>query len=317
MTGGLRDAEATDRRFSRLGSKEETMEPEVLVQGIGHAEGPTVLGDGRCVFCQCYDGALGVWGPDGTSGTYANVGGGPNGTVLGGDGYVYVANNGGAVGPYRSHDFGPGAIQKVAPDGTVHTVAAQVGGRNLNMPNDIVFGRDGRLYFTDPGRWDPDNRPDDGFVCAVDRDGRASVLVEVGRSYPNGIVGEADGSIVWVESYTRRVRRRTPDGEIRDVYTFPDERAVPDGLAVADNGDLYIATLSSGGFHVVSADGSSCRFVDLGGTTLSNCVFENADLYLTDLGSKAGATEGAVYVGRLLRLRPGVSGMPMFRGAVD
>ena len=50
MTGGLRDAEATDRRFSRLGSKEETMEPEVLVQGIGHAEGPTVLGDGRCVF---------------------------------------------------------------------------------------------------------------------------------------------------------------------------------------------------------------------------------------------------------------------------
>lgn len=293
------------------------MEADVLVQGIGHAEGPTILADGRCVFCQCYDGALGVWNPDGTSDTYANVTGGPNGTVLGADGFVYVANNGGAVGPYRSPDFGPGTIQKVAPDGTVHTIARQVDGRNLNMPNDLVFGRDGRLYFTDPGRWDPDNRPDDGFVCVVDRDGRVGVLVEVGKSYPNGIVGEADGSIVWVESYTRTVRRRHPGGAIEEVYRFADEKAVPDGLAVAANGDLYIATLSSGGFHVVAADGSGARFVDVGGTTLSNCVFEGGELYLTDLGSKAGATEGALYVGRLLRLRPGVSGMPMFRGTIE
>lgn len=291
------------------------MEPEVLVQGVGHAEGPTVLKDGRCVFCQCYDGTLGLWEPDGRDGTYATVGGGPNGTVLGEDGFVYVANNGGAVGPYRSPDFGPGSIQKVAPNGDVETIARQVEGRNLNMPNDIVFGRDKRLYFTDPGRWDPDNKPDDGFVCVLDRDGRAAILVEVGRTYPNGIVGEADGSIVWVESYTRRVRRRRANGEIEEVYTFPNERAVPDGLAVAENGDLYIATLSSGGFHVVSADGSSAQFVDLGGTVLSNCVFEGSALYLTDLGSKAGATDQAVYVGRLLRLEPGVRGMPMFRGS--
>lgn len=300
--------------------EEEIMEAEVLVQGIGHAEGPTVLNDGRCVFCQCYDGTLGVWEPGGRGGrgggTYAAVGGGPNGTVLGEDGFVYVANNGGAVGPYRSPDFGPGSIQKVAPDGGVQTVAREVDGRNLNMPNDLVFGRDKRLYFTDPGRWDAENKPDDGFVCVVNSDRRVQVLVEVGRSYPNGIVGEADGSVVWVESYTRRVRRRRTNGEIEEVYTFPDERAVPDGLAVAQNGDLYIATLSSGGFHIVSPDGSGARFVDVGGTELSNCVFEASALYLTDLGSKAGATEGAVFVGRLLRLEPGVSGMPMFRGSI-
>lgn len=292
------------------------MQPEVLVEGIGHAEGPTVLQDGRCIFCQCYDGTLGIWDPSGQGGIYAKVGGGPNGTVRGSNGDVYVANNGGAVGPYRSADFGSGTIQKVRPNGKVETIVRQVAGRNLNMPNDLVFGRDGRLYFTDPGRWDPDAKPDDGYVCVVDRDGGASILVEVGRTYPNGIVGEADGSIVWVESYTRRVRRRRANGDVEDVYMFPDDKAVPDGLAVAEDGDFYIATLSSGGFHIVARDGSGARFVALGGTVLSNCTFAGSELYLTDLGSKAGATGGAVYVGRLLRLMPGVSGMPMFLGEI-
>jgi gluconolactonase len=292
------------------------LEPEVLTGAIGHAEGPTVLADGRCVFCECYDGSLGVWHPDGRRERYATLGGGPNGSVLGADGYVYVANNGGAVGPFRSHDFGPGSIQAVSPDGEVETVVKEVDGRPLNMPNDLVFGRDGRLYFTDPGRWDPDNRPDDGYVYAVAADGTAETIMEVGRSYPNGVTAEADGSIVWVESYTRRVRRWRPDGHIEEIHTFAEEHHVPDGLAVAENGDLYIATLSSGGFHILSPDGSGATLVDLGGTTLSNCVFEGEELYLTDLGSKAGATNDAVYVGRLLRLRLDVGGMPMFRGEV-
>lgn len=292
------------------------MQPEILLEGIGHAEGPTVLADGRCVFCQCYDGTLGVWGPDSNRGLYANVGGGPNGTVLGAEGYVYVANNGGAVGPYRSPDFGPGTIQKVSPSGDVTTIVREIDGRPLNMPNDIVFGADGRLYFTDPGVWDPDAQPDEGYVYVVNPDGSGETLVEVGRSYPNGIVGEADGSVVWVESYTRRVRRRRPDGHIDEVYVFATDNHVPDGLAVAENGDLYIATLSSGGIHIISADGSRAQLVELGGTVLSNCVFEGQDLYLTDLGSKAAATDDAIYVGRLLRLHLDVAGMPMFRGTV-
>jgi sugar lactone lactonase YvrE len=46
----------------------------------------------------------------------------------------------------------------------------------------------------------------DTYACS----GRTApaVLQETGRAYPNGIVVEPDGSIVWVESYTRVVRRR-------------------------------------------------------------------------------------------------------------
>ncbi|HLI16193.1 MAG TPA: SMP-30/gluconolactonase/LRE family protein [Acidimicrobiales bacterium] len=292
------------------------MDIEILVEGIGHAEGPVVLPDGRCTFCEGYEGRLGVWSPSGGRGVYAKLGGAPNGAVLGADGCVYVANNGGAIGPYRSSDFGPGSIQKVWPNGTVETVVSSVAGHPLNMPNDLVFAADGRLYFTDPGIWDAEARPDDGYVYAVSPDGAVEVIASVGKAYPNGIAAEPDGSMVWVESYTRRVRRWHPNGDIEEVHQFADERHVPDGLAIAENGDLYIATLSSGGFHILSPDGSRVELVDLGGTTLSNCVFEGGDLFLTDLGSQAGVTQEAVFFGRLLRCRPGVTGMAMFRGVI-
>lgn len=289
-------------------------EYEIILTEIGHAEGPVVLEDGRCVFCECYQGRLGVLNTDGSRGIYAETGGGPNGAVLGLDGVVYVANNGGAVGPFRSADFGPGTIQRVLPNGEVETLLREVGGRQLLMPNDIVFGKDGRLYFTDPGRWDAEERPDDGYIYAFDiSTGQSEVIASVGKSYPNGIVGEPDGSIVWVETYTQLVKRRRPSGEIETIHMFSDSQAMPDGLAVAANGDLYVATLSSGGLHVIAANGDN-RFIDLGGTELSNCVFQGPDLFMTDLGSKAGVTDEALYVGRLLSIKDLAPSFDMFRG---
>ncbi len=186
------------------------------------------------------------------------------------------------------------------------------------MPNDLVFGPDGRLYFTDPGEWSPENEEmkDDGFIMAVNPDGTGEILVEVGKTYPNGIVAEPDGSVVWVETYPRNVRRRRPDGTIEELLVWDDERVAGDGLAVAADGDLCIATLGSGGFHIVSPDGSRQELVDLGGTTLSNITFAGTDIYLTDLGSKPAATEEQVYYGQLLHLDIGKPGMPMFAGSI-
>jgi gluconolactonase len=228
---------------------------------------------------------------------------------------VYVANNGGAVGPFRSEDFGPGSIQKVSFSGVTKTVAREIAGIQLNMPNDLVFGRDKRLYFTDPGRWDDANRPDPGRLFVLNPDGSGELFADVGNSYPNGIVVEADGSVVWVETYTQKVRRRALDGTMRDICQLPSN-AYPDGLAVAANGDLYISTLSSGGMHVVAPDGSSIRFLDLDGTILSNCVFEGSTMFVTDMGGPAGVTPHAVAIGKLWKIETETEGMPMFRGAV-
>ena len=61
----------------------------------------------------------------------------------------------------------PGSIQRVSLDGRVETVATDVDGVPLRMPNDLAFGPDGRLYFTDPGLWDLESRPDPGRLIAL------------------------------------------------------------------------------------------------------------------------------------------------------
>ena len=63
--------------------------------------------------------------------------------------------------------------------------------------------------------------------------------------------------MVWVESFTRAVRRYHVDsGKVEDVCVLEDPDAIPDGLKPATNGDLYIGTVLTGGVSVIGADGT-------------------------------------------------------------
>jgi gluconolactonase len=203
---------------------------------------------------------LSVWTPDGTVEQYAYTGGGPNATALGADGCVYVTQNGGVVGPWVAEDRRPGSIQRVTTSGEVEIVATEIDGIALRAPNDLAFGPDGRLYFTDPGgSYDPVARPDAGRVFALSPGGKGELIAELESVYPNGIVVERDGSVVWVESYEGSVKRRTTSGEVRELAVLPAGHA-PDGLAVADNGSLYVTTTGSGGLDVLAPDGCRSAF---------------------------------------------------------
>jgi gluconolactonase len=198
---------------------------QVLVEGLGHPEGPCVLPDGRVAFANSFRGEIGFWEPGGGSGTYAVTGGGPNACILGSDGDLYCTNMP-TVGEWTAPDPRPPAIQRVSPDGEVEVVTTTADGRKLNAPNDLVFGPDGRLYFTDSGHWDPVGRPHRGYICVIEQDGSSHILEELDRDYPNGIVVEPDGTLVWVESYTRRLVRRLSAGR-REVLRTLDEGHVP------------------------------------------------------------------------------------------
>ncbi len=289
---------------------------EVVAEGLAHPEGPDILVDGRVVFVETFLGRISTWEPSGGVRTFAEVGGAPNACVVGEDG-LYVTQNGGVVGDWRSPNPTTPSIQRVATDGTVEIVASEASGEPLVAPNDLTIGADDRLYFTDPGNWDPEN-PSRGRICVMAEAGRAEILHDAGDTYPNGIVAEADGSIVWVESYTRQVRRRHPDGSLALLTTLPEEH-IPDGLKVAETGDLYITTVSSGGVDVVSPSGEPVGFVETGGQP-QNCVFLGTELYVTDFGEISqfgeGGLKAAAECGRLLRTDVGVTGMPLFRAAL-
>jgi gluconolactonase len=284
----------------------------ILAEGIGQPEGPCVLPDGRVVFTNTYRSEIVAWDARHGVRRYAHTGGAPNACLLGSDGHVYVANCP-TAGSWIAPDKRPACIQRASPDGKVEIVATTADGTALDGPNDLCFGPDGRLYFTDSGDWAPDTKHHPGRICVIDRDGTAHILEELDHTYPNGIVAEADGSIVWVESYTRRMIRRRPDGAKTVIHTF-EEKHIPDGFKIDGAGNFWVTTTTSGGIDIVSRDGAALDFLELDAVPL-NCVFDGTSLYVADFGH-ADTTGEALMVGRLLRVEVGVRGMTLFSGAI-
>ena len=285
---------------------------QVIVEGLGHPEGPCLLPDGRIAFANSFCSEIAYWDPGTGLGTYAVTGGGPNACVLGSDGDLYCTNTP-TVGEWTAPEPAPPSIQRVRTDGSVELVATEADGVALNAPNDLAFGPDGRLYFTDSGHWDPVRKPHPGYICVIDADSSAHIVEELDPVYPNGIVLEADGAIVWVESYTRRLVRRSPGGRKDVLHTLRDGH-FPDGLKIDADGNFWITSFTSGGVDVVTRAGAYIDFLETGGVPL-NCVFVGEQLYLCELGPKA-LDDPKPMRGRFLRVDVGVSGMPVYQGAV-
>lgn len=291
------------------------MRSELIAEGLVWPEGPAALADGRVAFVETYRSQVSVWSAERGVELLAKTGGGPNAVCLGSDGCLYVTQNGGVVGAWRADEVLPGSIQRVSLDGKVETIATEVDGVPLRMPNDLAFGPDGRLYFTDPGLWNLETRPDPGRLIALNADGSGEIVAELEAVYPNGIVVEAGGSLVWVESYTRRVCRLGKDGTVRQLAEFADTRAIPDGLAVAADGSFYVTVLFAGGLRIVGADGSDLGRLDVGAVP-SNCTFAGSTLYITDGGSELGTQGSLAPVGKLWRVELETPGLDLFRGRI-
>jgi gluconolactonase len=288
---------------------------EALATGLVFPEGPAVLDDGRVAFVEVNASSVSLWEPGAGVRRLAYTGGGPNACALGSDGYLYVTQNRGIVGSWRAEHVQPGSIQRVSIEtGAVETLVTQVDGVELRQPNDLAFGPDGRLYFTDPGYFDLDTKPDAGRIFALAPGGKGELLVELEATYSNGIAVEDDGSIVWTESYPRRVRRRRPDGTIETLPTLASEDAIPDGLAVGAGGVLYVTVLFAGGVQVLGADGADLGALNVGAIN-SNCTFGGTSLYITDFGTNPVA-EVLEPGGVLWRVELDAPGQTPFRGSL-
>lgn len=226
---------------------------EKLAGGFSFIEGPLWREDGSVWFSDVVgnvvrqyaaDGAVSeVLRPGGYDGDSLPAGGyvGPNGMAYDKDGSVLLCQHGNR------------RIVRIAADGTVTTLIDSFEGKKINSPNDLVFHRDGSLYFTDPPYGlpgqddDPAKELDFNGVYRL-ADGKLQVLVK-DLTRPNGIAFSPDYQTLYVSNSdeNRRVWMAydvKDDGTVSNGRVFADVTAaeavgLPDGMKVDQLGNVY------------------------------------------------------------------------------
>ena len=253
------------------------MDGTLLASDLGFPEGPVVMPDGSIVICDGNTGELLRWA-DGAMSCFSATGGSPWGAILGSDGAIYLTQGGNVPGAPDQSAI-PG-IQRVRADGTVEQLASNLAGFPLAGPNDLAFGPDGRLWFTDSGTEGDDRYAEQqpGRLYVLDASGGGELVIERPGVYPNGIAFDAEGRLYWTESMGHRVCR-LENGEATTFAQLSDGH-VPDGMAFAADGRLFVCTTISGGLTVLSPEGQILEEIVIG-ECATNCVFDGPTLWVT------------------------------------
>lgn len=181
--------------------------------------------------------------------------------------------------------------------GGKQTLADQYQGKRLNSPNDLIFDRQGNLYFTDPPYGLPGHQNDARRELDYDGVYRLSAageltLLTAELSRPNGIALSPDGKTlyiaqsdsqrpVWVAFPIQDDGQLGPMREIANAKRFQSEfPGAPDGLTVHSTGTLLCS--GPGGIYVLTPAGKLLGRLITGGR-VSNCALDTDEkwLYIT------------------------------------
>jgi len=238
---------------------------ERVATGFGFAEGP-MWRDGKLWFADVTGDTLRTVAPDGrVSVILKNAGGLPNppaGTNTGNN--AMVTDRDGSV---LMMQMGARRIVRVDARGSVRPFLAAYQGKRLNSPNDLVFARDGALWFTDPpfglfNGMDKDPAKQLRFNGVYRYAGGKLTAVITDLAMPNGIGFSPDGHTLYVsnsgpERFVRAYavgangRLSHPHDLIR--YGTGKDADVPDGLKVDTAGNIW--TSGPGGIRIISPAG--------------------------------------------------------------
>lgn len=198
-------------------------------------------------------------------------------------------------------------LETISAHPKITILADSYQGKRLNSPNDLVYSKNGSLYFTDPpyglqtqSDYDPLKQlPFNGVYrlpnASQIRPGSAPhnselqlLIKDLAR--PNGIAFSPGEHYLYVDnSAPNKVWMRYPvkaDGTLGKGTVFYNATAdnspgAPDGMKVDQNGDVFSA--GPGGLWIFAPDGTHLGTIHVDGT-VSNCAWGGSDwktLYIT------------------------------------
>lgn len=285
-----------------------------MTDGLAFPESPVVYPDGSVVLSEMAAGRITRVRQDGTTETVADVGGGPNGVGLLPDGRLVVCQNGGSTfgigfwpydldGSARLYRPVGAAANPVTPqlqlvdnDGSVRTLATEFvarGGRTVSLvrPSDVCVDAEGGFYVTDGGTTSDRSRSMTGLLYGTVDGGLEEIVYPL--EMPNGVATSPDGGRVYVaETRTRRVWEFdvAAPGRIaggRGLATVPSGGPLniggADGLCVAGDGVVLVATLGAGGVTAFTPAGELLGALPLDDPMTTNLALsaDERTLYLT------------------------------------
>jgi len=172
-------------------------------------------------------------------------------------------------------------VQRLSPGGELTVIAKgfEADPTVAKGPNDIVVSKAGVVYFTDPNGYQGEAAP--GTVYRIDAKGEVSVFDDTVVG-PNGIVLSGDDRTLYVahnvaEAKSNLVRWALDEsgakaGEKQVVAEI--EPCIADGMAVDQDGNVWLTCYSYGTAHLIDPDtGSVIERVTTEQKALTNCVF--------------------------------------------
>jgi sugar lactone lactonase YvrE len=259
---------------------------EELASGFGLLEGPTVDGVGGVYFSDVLQGGVYRWSPDGVEQVV------PKRRGIGG---IVVHEDGGLVVTGRD-------VTHVR-DGESRVLLAVDGVPGFN---DLAAAPDGSVYVGSL-RFMPfkGEQPVPGEIWRIPPQGDATPVAG-GVMWANGIGFSPDGAIAYGSDYARKCVLAwdvAADGALAAPRVFAEMTAgSADGLAVDEEGGVWVATGEAGNVVRFRADGSFDRKLDVPGPFVSSLCFGGENMH--DVFITTGD-------GKLLRGRADVPGLPL------
>lgn len=242
---------------------------EKISGGFAFTEGPAVDKQGNVYFTDQPNNRIVKWhAKNGKLEFWMEPSGRANGLCFDKDGFLWACAD------------EKNELWKIAPDKTVQRVLSTFEGKLINAPNDVWVAPDGGLYFSDPffqrDWWTrgPQEQPVEGvYYLAPDHKTIKRVIDDF--ETPNGLIGSADGKLLYVTDPGAKKTWRydiAENGSLKNKQLFCELGS--DGMTLDSEGNVY---LTGEGVIIFNAGGERIAHIEVPEKWTANVSFGGKD----------------------------------------